>query len=704
MVSPHAGRRLPSWREALRSFAVLLAMTGIAVAQPLLGVFGDSPETFVFAGADRLDVVVFAILVATVPAIALFGVEVVVGLAGPRARRTTHVVLVGLLTAAAVTQAAPALLGLAAGAAVSVAYCRAPSVRPVVSYLALAPVVFIGLFLVTSPASDLVFDRPVTAESPVVSTTPVVVIVLDELPLSTLLGPDGTIDGDLYPHLAEFAASSTWYRNATTAQGLTLQAVPAILSGQDPGFDDPPALYTEYPDNLFTLFGATHELNVSETVTRLCPPSLCEVEPQRDASGPLAGLLDRAWQVWADRLTGTHEVYDLTGQFAETAGTPEASVDEPNVFDGDDRAQATPRRLDDWLARLDDMGRPSLSAIHLLLPHAPWTFLPSGHTYDRPGAEATGFVNGWPESSDWPALLGRQRHVLQTQYVDSLIGASMERLDATGLFDEAVVVVVADHGANLVTPGNLRAASPDNYEQIMWVPLMIKAPGQQTGRVDDADVRVVDVVPTIADLAGIELPFSTDGVPAGPDRSDESHREGDGTPAKPFHQMNKPPLMSVDQQLLEVDPATGLDQVQTTRFRPDRVGSPDLWPYRIGPHSSLVATSTSRLTRGADDPRSATADDDVMARLGDVDLSRSSLPVFVSGTIAAPIGTRVLLSINDQVAAVSEVFDDVTAGQRFAALVPEALLDQGDNDPQLFTVTDGEGEPVLHHLDVRDAG
>jgi hypothetical protein len=53
---------------------------------------------------------------------------------------------------------------------------------------------------------------------------------------------------------------------------------------------------------------------------------------------------------------------------------------------------------------------------------------------------------------------------------------------------------------------------------------------------------------------------------------------------------------------------------------------------------------------------------------------------------------------------VSEVFDDVTAGQRFAALVPEALLDQGDNDPQLFTVTDGEGEPVLHHLDVRDAG
>ncbi|MEL7207560.1 MAG: sulfatase-like hydrolase/transferase, partial [Actinomycetota bacterium] len=631
MTGAHDGPRrdrLPSLREAAQSGAVLVALSAIAVTQPVLSVFGGSPETFVFAGADRSDVVWFALVVAVVPPVVVFGIEMLVGLLGSGARRRAHLTLVGLLGAAAIAQVAPWLLAVAAGVGLAAAYRRWAPVRQTLTYLALAPLLFVGTFLFVSPASDLVLDRAVTARSPVTSTTPIVAIVLDELPLSTLLGPDGTIDADLYPNIADLASTSTWYRNATTEHGLTLQAVPSVLSGQDPGFGDPPALYTEYPDNLFTLFGASHELNVSETITRLCPPSLCEADRADASDGALGALLERARQVWGDRIRGRHEIEDLTGQFAESVGTSTAAYDdeaeEVEVFEGEDGAAATPARLRDWLDGLDGLDGPSLSMIHLLLPHAPWNFLPSGHTYEPPNPEATGFVNAWPDEPDWPVDLGRQRHVLQTQYVDRLIGESMRRLDEAGLFDDAVVVLVADHGVNVVTAGNLRAAEPDSAEQIMWVPLIVKAPGQQEGEIDETDVRLVDVLPTIADLAGIDLPFEVDGVVAG-DR-------GAAGP-KTFNQMNKPPLMNVDQRLLEVDLEAGAETVFATRFRPDRDGPGELWPYRTGPEPRLIGTSTVGLPRAGDLGIEVRPDDGIVERLRDVDLARPSLPVFVSGTI-----------------------------------------------------------------------
>ena len=48
--------------------------------------------------------------------------------------------------------------------------------------------------------------------------------------------------------------------------------------------------------------------------------------------------------------------------------------------------------------------------------------------------------------------------------------------------------------------------------EIMWSPFIMKAPGQTEARVDDANVQSIDVLPTLASLIGVEIPWQVDGL------------------------------------------------------------------------------------------------------------------------------------------------------------------------------------------------
>ena len=84
-------------------------------------------------------------------------------------------------------------------------------------------------------------------------------LVLDELPLVSLLGPDGRIDATRYPNFAALAGGSTWYRNATGVSGWTPYALPAMLTGRYPSTPAAPH-YSQYPDNLFTALGGLYDI------------------------------------------------------------------------------------------------------------------------------------------------------------------------------------------------------------------------------------------------------------------------------------------------------------------------------------------------------------------------------------------------------------------------------------------------------------
>ena len=154
-------------------------------------------------------------------------------------------------------------------------------------------------------------------------------LILDELPTRSVLDADDRIDATRFPNLAEFAEDATWYRHHTAIATLTEGAVPSMLTGTLPVPER--AIWTNHPDNLFTLLAPTHELEVLEQSTELCPYDSCAptgapgaASGQPDAlevSGPDFGdLLDIAGDVWFERLSLDEAGPTGFDDFTETVG------------------------------------------------------------------------------------------------------------------------------------------------------------------------------------------------------------------------------------------------------------------------------------------------------------------------------------------------------------------------------------------------
>ncbi|MEZ5324909.1 MAG: sulfatase-like hydrolase/transferase, partial [Verrucomicrobiales bacterium] len=90
-------------------------------------------------------------------------------------------------------------------------------------------------------------------------------------------------------------------------------------------------------------------------------------------------------------------------------------------------------------------------------------------------------------------------------YIDAQIGKVLGKLDAAGLADDTIVVLWSDHGYHLGEKGLWGKTT--NYELDARVPLIIRAPGRGgNGSSSKALVELVDLYPTLADLAGFDLP------------------------------------------------------------------------------------------------------------------------------------------------------------------------------------------------------
>ena len=133
---------------------------------------------------------------------------------------------------------------------------RFTAVDLLLRYLGFAPLLFLGLFLLASPSSRLLSadDAGAARGVSIGVEAPVVFVVLDEVPLASLMSPDGSIDRTRFPSFARLAESSTWYRNATSISPFTHDSVPALLTSKDPKKGGLPTS-ADHPDNLFTLFG-----------------------------------------------------------------------------------------------------------------------------------------------------------------------------------------------------------------------------------------------------------------------------------------------------------------------------------------------------------------------------------------------------------------------------------------------------------------
>ncbi len=76
--------------------------------------------------------------------------------------------------------------------------------------------------------------------------------------------------------------------------------------------------------------------------------------------------------------------------------------------------------------------------------------------------------------------------------LDEEVGRLFDRLQALRLYDDAVIVVTSDHG-EYFGEHQLVEHAKEVYQEALHVPLLVKAPGQREGRVDETVVSSVDV-------------------------------------------------------------------------------------------------------------------------------------------------------------------------------------------------------------------
>jgi hypothetical protein len=675
---------VPRGRRALRDEVVLAleiaGLAALAVTRPVLDSFGRSPETFIARDASTSDVVLFALGVAAVPTLVVAVVAAATRLAGPRARRAAQPAVVGALGAVAAWRLGTDLTArgrwlvvagaAGAGAMLALARLRVRTTATYLRFLGAASVVFVVQFLVLSPASDLVIGgagstgHAAAADAVLAANDgqppPIVVVVLDALPTASLLDGTGHIDADLYPNLSALAGDATWYRNNTTVSAFTYQVVPALLSGRLPGpKTDLPDTRT-FPDNLFTLFAGTHDIEAVEQITRLCPSDACA----RAGGTALPTLLGDAVDWWR--------------------GAAGADDDGATILPG----AIEPERGDDfarWIAAQDFSpgGRPGLWFYHLVMPHEPWVELDDGSPYAAVAEPPFGlYLNLWGEVG---STVGRQRQVLQTQSADRLLGELFARLREAGTYDDALIVVAGDHGQALSPGAPLRGLAPSQYEQLAWTPMIVKAPHQDEGVIDDANVWSIDLVPTIADELGVDLPWEADGVPAG----QAARRRDPGDKQVIDNAVNvMEPAPGSD--FVPIDAEEGFARVLASDYVP---AEDDLAVWRRGEHGDMVGRDVGGL-RVADGEAGTMAVRE-LDRLEHPGHGPPLIELLAEPSVPRP--GQVAVAVNGVVAAVAPI----EAGAFGFSLVHALLLPgpfAADNEVTAYLIEGSPGAERLHPL------
>lgn len=146
-------------------------------------------------------------------------------------------------------------------------------------------------------------------------------------------------------------------------------------------------------------------------------------------------------------------------------------------------------------------------------PRAPGRPLdaPDAALHDSPElrAQYTGIPPAGEPIPDDLARTLTHGYLAALSYTDAQIGRVLGELDALGLADDTIVVLMGDHGFLLGEHGMWTKHA--NFDLALRTPLVIRAPGHARGARVAAIVEGLDVYPTIAELLGLAPPDALQG-------------------------------------------------------------------------------------------------------------------------------------------------------------------------------------------------
>ena len=342
----------------------------------------------------------------------------------------------------------------------------------------------------------------------------ILILMVDQL--NGTLFPDGPADWLHTPNLDRLAAQSVRFANSYTASPLCAPGRASFMTGQLPSgtgvYDNAAEFRSDLPTYAHHLRRAGYHTCLSGKMHFVGPDQLHGFEERLTTDIYPA---DFGWtpdyRKPGERIDWWyHNMGSVTG-----AGVAEIT----NQMEYDDEVAHNAKMKIYDLARGGD-ARPWCLTVSFTHPHDPyvarkkyWDLYEdcehlspriAAMDYDDHDAHSKRIfdANDWRsyDLTDETVQRSRRAYFANISYLDDKIGELLKTLEDTR--QEAIVVFVSDHGDMLGERGLWFKMS--FFEGSSRVPLMIRAPGLEAGRVDDP-VSTIDLCPTLCDLAGVSM-------------------------------------------------------------------------------------------------------------------------------------------------------------------------------------------------------
>lgn len=342
----------------------------------------------------------------------------------------------------------------------------------------------------------------------------ILIFMVDQL--NGTLFPDGPADWLHAPNLKKLAAKSTRFVNTYTASPLCAPARASFMTGQLPRrtrvYDNAAEFASDIPTYAHHLRNAGYQTCLSGKMHFVGPDQLHGFEERLTTDVYPA---DFGWT--PDYRRPGERIDWWYHNMGSVTGSGVAEITNQLEYDDEVAYHATRKVYD--LARGGE-DRPWCLTVSFTHPHDPYVArkkywdLYEDCQHLEPTVSAIEYEAHDPHSkrifdaNDWRSFEitnedvrnSRRAYFANISYLDDKIGEVMHALESTG--QQATILFVSDHGDMLGERGLWFKMC--FFEGSARVPLMVSSPELQAGSIEAA-VSTMDVLPTLAELAGISL-------------------------------------------------------------------------------------------------------------------------------------------------------------------------------------------------------